>query len=253
MAENEIDLNALLDSRIDSDEPVRKRELGHFWATDMGKCKRQVYYSFTNPKTFPPSKKRIFRIGVIIHDYIQRLLKGLEGTVFKEVWSEKYISVTDTETDLIITGKIDTFIIPQEGVVPVVFEFKSENERSFAKRDEPAFNHKCQLTIYLRSQRLPFGYIVYINKTTMELNQMKVMYSESLFSSMMQHTRDIYWHLKNSKLPQKTARAKWECDYCNYKDLCSRNQNDALHNRLFPNKPADSVPVVEKKEVTANG
>jgi len=253
MAENEIDLNALLDAQINSEESVRKRELGHFWATDMGKCKRQVYYSFTNPKTFPPSKKRIFRTGIIMHDYIQKLLKGLEGAVFKEVWSEKYISVTDTETDLIITGKIDTFIMPSEGAVPVIFEFKSENERSFAKRDEPAFHHKCQLTIYLRSQRLPFGYMVYINKTTMELHQMKVLYSESLFTSIMRHTRDIYWHLKNSKLPQKTARASWECNYCPYQEDCKRSDNPALHNRLFPNRVKVDVSEVNKEEVNANG
>jgi CRISPR/Cas system-associated exonuclease Cas4 (RecB family) len=177
------------------------------------------------------------------------MLKAQEGKQFREVWNEKYVMVTDTQTDLNITGKIDTVLVPfSADEPPIVLEFKSENERSFSQRNSVPYNHKCQMTIYLRSQRLPFGYVVYINKSNMELHPLKVVFSDKLFDALMQSARDIYWHLKNSKLPNKTT-IKWECNFCLWKDECAENCNDALHKRLFPAKQQGGLPASQESAV----
>jgi len=233
----DIKLDALIEAHIQSEGLRKKRRIGHYWASDAGKCKRQVYYTFTNPKVFAPSKLRTFKIGTILHEYVQGVLKSLSGTKFSEVWNEKYVMVTDVETDFVITGRIDTFLTSMDESDPsVILEFKSENERSFSYRKQVPYAHKCQLTLYMRSQRIPYGYVVYINKSTMEFNAIKVEYSEALFKSIMRNIRDIHWHLQNSKLPPKSFKEAWECRYCPWSDDCKKTENPALHDRLFPKK-----------------
>lgn len=230
------DLDALIDDHLDRQQKKEKRvrEIGRFWATDFGKCKRQVYYSFTNPKEFEASKRKIFSVGNIIHEFLQAVLKEREGELFKLVWNERYMTITDVETNLIITGRIDTLL--QHADESFIVEFKTENERAFSMRKTPLLSHKSQFNLYLRSQRLSYGYIVYINKSDMSLKIFRVDFDEEVFQRCMRDARDLFWHLQHSNLPMKKPSAFWECGYCKYKEECDKNDNPALHAKLFPNK-----------------
>lgn len=238
-----LDLDALIDDHLDRQRKSEKheRKIGHFWATDFGKCKRQVYYSFTNPKEFDSGKRKIFSVGNIIHEFLQGVLKAREGDLFELVWNEQYMTITDIETNLIITGKIDTRL--QHRGESILLEFKTENERAFNMRKSPLLSHRSQFNLYLRSQRLDYGYIVYINKSDMSIKPFRVDFDEALFQRCMRDARDIFWHLRHSKLPAKNPKAGWECNYCHYREECDRNDNPALHAKLFPNKePAHVEP-----------
>lgn len=235
----EIDFDAILDAFVVGEQERRKREIGHFWATDLGKCKRQVYYGFTIPREFRPTKQRIFRVGSLLHEYLQKVMKAQEGKGFQSVWLERYAKVTDTLTDLIITGRIDLFFIPVAGD-PFPVELKSINERGFNLNKEPQFTHKCQLNLYMRSERAKFGYIVYVNKTNLAVRAHRLEYSEGLFNRSMDDMRSVLLFLRQCKLPPKDVRENWECNYCSYKAECDRNDNPALHDRLFPDR---RVPV----------
>lgn len=234
----QFDLDALIDDHLDRQQKKEKRvrEIGRFWATDFGKCKRQVYYSFTNPKEFDRSNRKIFSVGNIIHDFLQSVLKEREGDLFSLVWNERHVTITDTETNLIITGRIDTLLNPPSPDKPFILEFKTENEKAFMLRKSPLYSHKNQFNLYLRSQRLDYGYIIYINKTDMSIKAFKVEFDEALFQRCLRDARDIYWHLQHSKLPMKKPKAHWECSYCRFKSECDTNENPALHKKLFPNR-----------------
>jgi CRISPR/Cas system-associated exonuclease Cas4 (RecB family) len=253
LEELEIDLNALLDDRNEEKEK-KTRIIGHFWASEFGKCHRQVYYSFTCPQEHAAERRRVFDVGNLIHAHIQALLKKREGSDYLNVWNEKYVTINDIETPLIITGKIDTVLIPKTGE-PFILEFKSVNERAFKKKVSVQYSHRCQTILYLRSQQMSHGYVVYISKDDMRVNMLRVDYDEELFQRLIREARYLLSCLQQCKLPSNQPKFPFECSYCPYQKNCKNNDNPALHARLFPTggEAAKCVEPVKQEEVKPDG
>jgi CRISPR/Cas system-associated exonuclease Cas4 (RecB family) len=108
------------------------------------------------------------------------------------------------------------------------------NERAFSYNQKPFHSHRCQLNLYLRSERAKFGYIIYINKSDMSLHTFRVDYDENLFHQSLANMRQLLSSLRTSSLPPKPKLENWECSYCIFQEECAKNDNPALHARLFP-------------------
>lgn len=243
---SEFDFDVILDEFVTGKEEVRKRVIGHFWATDLGKCHRQVYYSFVVPKAFPQKTRRIFTAGGIVHDYLQKVVLEHAGRSFRSVFLEKRTEFTDKESGIVISGRTDIIVVPHEGE-PFVVELKSINENGFHLRKSASFSHRCQLNTYLHSEGLHHGILVYVNKTDLAVRAFRFGYDEKLHASIMQNLKTILCALQQSKLPPKLMDEKWQCRYCSYQEECERSENPALHNRLFPDRkvPVEQVVVDE--------
>jgi len=246
MSFSDFDFDAFLNEHITEKQEKRKRIIGHFWATDLGKCHRQVYYSFISPKTFTPKSQRIFMAGSIIHDYLQKAAVGQHGKMFKDVILERRTEFTDKETGIVISGRMDIIVVPHEGE-PFVVELKSINEKGFGMKKSASYSHRCQLNTYLHSEGLHHGLLVYINKTDLAVRAFRFGYDEKMHASVMRNLNMINSNLQQSKLPPKVVGEKWQCRYCSYQEECASNNNPALHNRLFPDRqvPVEQVVVDE--------
>lgn len=259
MENNDIDLNALLDRQAPTEER-RPRVNGRFWASDFGKCHRQVYYSFTEPLPVPTGTMRIFDIGNLIHGYFQTILKECEGKEFASIWNERHITLNDVQELISISGSIDTLVKPVVGE-PFILEFKSVSGTGLELKTSVQYTHRCQLTMYLRAEMLSHGYVVYISKEDMRLKMFRVDYDDSLFKRLMSDARNLHYCIRNRHLPPASPHSNYECHYCVYDKICKLNSNKALHAKLFPNRvgqPGGEYPVSEpavskKAEATSGG
>lgn len=230
----DFDLNALIDAK-NPNAVKKERVIGHFWASEFGKCHRQVYYFYKHPREFQPERKRVFKIGDLIHEHIQGLLKAREGQFFKQIDNELGITVRDWQSDLYITGRIDTMITPLQGE-PYLLELKSVNDQTFRKRLQIQLSHLYQTMLYLHAKNLKMGYIVYISKEDMQFKLFDVPYDRSVLDNILSEARYLYYCLKNDRLPPKKPKFEWECKLCIFADVCQQQENVALKKRLFPNR-----------------
>lgn len=228
----EFDIDDILNTSLTTER--RDRVPGAFWASEVGKCPRNLYYSFAEKRSPTTENLRIFKVGTLFHEHIQNLIKDLEGTAFKSVVNEKYIMVTDMETDLNITGQADIYITAFPPDSSFVVELKSE--KNIYYRNSPSTHHVSQLMIYLRALRIDHGYIIYIQKDNLQTKTFRVDYDKDLFNGIMSKMRSLYKSMLDMELPAKSAEA-WECKFCPYKPLCEKDYNPARPSSPSIRKP----------------
>jgi CRISPR/Cas system-associated exonuclease Cas4 (RecB family) len=231
---DDFDLGAMLDSFVGNLHEKRERRLGFFWASDLGRCRRQLYYTFIAPLEHRPATSRAYMVGTILHEFLQKVMLADVGT-YKTVTPEKHVSVVDAATGMTVSGRMDAHIVPKSGE-PFVVELKSVNERTFNLGKKPDFAHINQLNFYMHAEYLKSGFIVYVNKTNLALRVHRVVYSGPLMRSGLSSLRQTMGDIRQSRLPPRDDRSGWKCDYCPWNAMCLRNDNPALRNRLFPDR-----------------
>jgi CRISPR/Cas system-associated exonuclease Cas4 (RecB family) len=234
----EFDLNALIDDRR-NDGVKKTREIGHFWASEFGKCHRQFYYMYTQEREFQPERKRIFMVGNLVHEHIQHLLKARENKDFRLVFNEKGVTIRDDQSPVYITGRVDTLIVPFQND-PYILEFKSVGEAAFRKKVQIQLSHKYQTMLYMHAENLKRGFVVYVNKNDMQVKVFELPYDEEVFNRIMGDARYLYRCLLDKVLPPNKPKFGWECNLCIFSDICKQHETDLLKRRLFPNRTFDS-------------
>ena len=112
-----IDFCALVDRELMKESDYGKNDLNnHFHPSCMGYCKRQIFLSKLNLKTFQRDVKGSMQMGTIIHNYIQYITKSNIGSMNVDV--EKEVS-SPVHGEIFFKGRID---IVNEGIP---YELKS--------------------------------------------------------------------------------------------------------------------------------
>ncbi len=214
-----MDVSKAINDSLSEPRVPKPRPPGWFHAGESGMCPRALFYKFKAPKAHEPKTLRKFRVGTMIHEEVQRIL----GQSKKQwVECERPVTVTDVETDMVVSGKADVFII--ENNKRTVVELKSVNTIKFVRdKGEPNKHHVAQLTMYMRALRAE-GYLVYVDKTNLETQTFKVPYVENYFKHLMDKFRKVYEHLTLNTLPDTDPIDSWECRWCQYKNECENGR-----------------------------
>jgi hypothetical protein len=136
-------VEAALDHYVEKLEEERQPD-GYWHPSGLFGCARQAVYGFLGvPKSAPDRKsKRIFRIGHVTHDFIQRAVGAHPGLVL----FLPEVKILDEERKL--KGHADGLGFYEDGTAEV-FEFKSTRSGALRYGDLPKDDHRKQVTSYV--------------------------------------------------------------------------------------------------------
>jgi CRISPR/Cas system-associated exonuclease Cas4 (RecB family) len=200
------------------------KEIGRYYPSEIGRCLRNLYYSYKYPVEVKPKLLKIFELGNIMHDFIVRVLKSEK---IPEVELLDYeIPIKLEVDDFVISGRIDDLILLKTDNRKILVEVKSCKDVKAVQK--PQNSHLIQLQFYMHVTGIHEGLLLYIDKTTLETKTFKVEYDEHWSKLIIERFRMLHKALKNDELPRAEAKLipeiSWMCNFCEYKEKCERNE-----------------------------
>jgi len=195
----------------------RKRVQERFYCSAMGMCPRKLYFMQLNPKPITKELRRIFELGNIIHEFIERVFKDAEGVTLLD--SERSLIIAKPGSPVVLAGRLDNFILVQDTDEEIIVEVKSI--KSFKYLTKPKPEHIMQLMPYLKAMNLKKGALVYVNKMDLAVKVFEIDYDEDLVIKAFDKAEMIYNAIVNKTPPEKIKLAeRWQCSYCDYELEC---------------------------------
>jgi len=210
-------------------ESQKNREQTRFYITDAGKCPRAVFFRFKNaPREAVDARiMRIFEHGEHMHRNIFNILYRLRIGVTTE------IPIPSQE---IISGRADAILcINNENYV---LDIKSINSMIFRNLYAPKEENVFQIQLYLHYFKIKKGILLYIDKDQQEIKEFFVDYDENLVKTLLEKFNVLKGQVETNTIPGRLAEypKNWQCNYCQFKDICKTANGDALNWKEFKKK-----------------
>lgn len=203
-----------------------KRETsGKFAPYLLGRCFRNQIWAKAGIKSSnPPDDRvlRIFKVGSLFHDFIQNFLP------------EHQIEVKCETDDF--KGRAD--IVTEDSV----YDVKSVHSQSFWYMNKPNYDIKTekfhnwlQLTYYAWVLKKEKIVLVQISKDDLCINEY-VDFTSKWLDTLQTEVDQLRWYdgiYEKGELPTAEPRFNKECKYCNYLDLCKKEEENG--DRIHPN------------------
>jgi hypothetical protein len=191
-------------------------------------CGRAIWYGFrwaTRPK-FDGRMLRLFNRGHLEEGRIIAALLMLGVQVFQQDENGKQFRISGAAGHY--GGSGDGIGVGVPDLAPgqaVVLEFKTHNDKSFAKVKEEGvrsakWEHYVQMQQYMRKMKIPVALYVAVNKNNDEMYMELVELDSALADQMIDRAERIVWmHTVPERM--KGANAGWfTCKFCDHRPLC---------------------------------
>ena len=107
-----------------------------------------------------------------------------------------------------------------------LLEVKSTSRLDFVK--EPQESHAMQLQLYLYAKKMNLGYVLYIEKNTLQSKIFEVQYDENKVNEILDRFRAMDFYLKQDQMPPAEAKINekkgWMCSSCHYFEECEKEK-----------------------------
>ncbi len=211
------------------EENQKNREQTRFYITDAGKCPRAVFFKFKNAPREPIDARllRVFEHGEHIHRNIFNILYRLKIGCTTE------IPIPPQE---IVSGRADAILcINNENYV---LDIKSMNSMIFRNLQQPKEENIYQIQLYLHYFAIKKGILLYIDKDRQEIKEFFVDYDEALVKKLLDDFYVLKGRIETDILPERLASypSNWQCQYCQFKDICKMANGDVLKWEDFKKK-----------------
>lgn len=193
----------------------------HFWASDVFKCKRQLFYEFKDvpKKALDARALLIFKAGDAFHDLVKNYLwrSGI-------LRAEEARLPEKAREELNLTGRFDAMVSSTPEGDRELVEIKSISHFGFEDMIEPKEEWVGQLMIYMHYLAVKKGVIFAINKNTSEMKQWPIEYNEAIFEKVKGYFLEVAKFIKEDKESDRPyARDSWQCGYCKFNGHCWRD------------------------------
>jgi len=207
------------------------------WVSDVGKCRRMIWYSWQNtPKTEKIDEVILkLNLGNFIHEGLSNTLKlTTDFSVLKVEWSE----VSDG-LPFGMRGRLDALVLDNKLNETYPIDWKSVMNFKFQK-SFPKMRDVWQLQLYIEGlikfyPDIKRGKIIYVDKAGAQ-KPVEVWVNRN--PKILDKVKDEYVGLKDDKTaPEQLERGyemgdrgcsvylntNWECKYCDYAEVCKPN------------------------------
>lgn len=217
-----------------------KRDKKVHRASMSGRChKLQKYHmSDIQPKELDDDTKKVFRIGDLYHDDIQKAFKWLiedknKDKSYYELLMEQKITIN--LSGLEIDGHFDALLINHKDKKINLYDIKTMNPRAFSffksnPTEKSGYNKQLGVyVIWVKQKYANYDIAVILSAVSKDTGEFyEVVLDEN---DLEQDARDYYEKLAESMkleldeiIPVRNIYApieKWECNYCNYNHVCN--------------------------------
>ncbi len=217
-----IDFNDVIERFLERE--LHEKKIGRYYPSEIGRCLRNLYYSYKYPMKVKPKLLKIFELGNIMHDFI---VKVLQSEKIPEVELVDYeIPIELKMDDFVISGRIDDLILLKTDNRKVLIEVKTcKDVRTVIK---PQNSHMVQLQFYMHVTGIKEGILLYVDKTTLDTKSFKLEYDEHWSRLIVDRFRKLHEALVKDELPLPEAKLieeiRWMCSFCEYKEKCEKNE-----------------------------
>jgi CRISPR/Cas system-associated exonuclease Cas4 (RecB family) len=209
----------------------KDKEQHHFYITDAGKCPRAIFFKFKNVprEAIEPNVLRMFDHGDHIHNLIMKPLLSI-----------KEIHVVASEVNIppqeLVSGRADAII--SDGKNLYVLDIKSINSLIFKNLIEPKEENVNQVQLYLHFFKVPKGILLYVSKDNQQLKEFVIDYDRELALSLLAGLTDLKTKINSDIIPDRipTYLEDWQCQYCQFKEICKIAGADEVRWSVFKNK-----------------
>jgi len=223
-----IDFDGLIDRHLMREH--HPKAIGRYYPSEIGKCIRNVWYSYNHPTEIKPELRRVFELGNILHDFVIEVLRdGRNGDVQLLEAEMPFRLEFGDEGDggvFVVSGRIDDLLLVKAGERKVLVEVKSSKTLKYMRGPMP--HHKTQLQFYMYATGVHDGVLLYVDKSTLQTRSFEVDFSMDQAKRILNKFRALHKHLKAATLPaaeaKKLAGEKWMCRYCEYADKCAKDE-----------------------------
>jgi len=218
-----IDLDICVDDYLMSNYEIEKKErgerqIGVYYASDVYRCLRAVYWDYIDP--LPPTLEqlRFFEIGNVMHNWAldvlrkQRILVRYEDETFFEFKTEQ--------------GNVLSLIGRSDAVIRDEHEETIEIKTVKYLPKEPYQHHIEQLNIYLIAAQMWKGRIWYVERNSLRTKTFFINSNDELFERSLDRFAKLDSYLVSKTLPPAEALIKnhlWQCKNCRYFQRCKKD------------------------------
>lgn len=230
----------------------------YFNPSSFSACKRQVYFKKIAMKTSNPiltAAHLKMAFGTVLHEYLQSVVQGM-GIL---VEAEKLKVVTmgglkfryKTDGIIVINGK------------RYIMEIKTTHGQGFRMiKDAPKPSDVIQMALYMLFEHVEDAVLLYVGRDNGFLMEYVVKVGDPLYrlaidtiSKKLQELKILEKDIKNRQMPardcqialkykngvvsskfqrdKKAYKADWQCEYCQWKDLCWARELEEIKNHKF--------------------
>ena len=216
-----------------------------FWPSDLFTCRRKVGLAFREVARdeATPRLLEVRHWGNVFHEEYYRRLAG-QAAEFRILATEQPVKLWLVGIDTPLRGKYDVMVeAPAEaiarvlgatlpaGVEPVqpvrfLVDIKSVTPyvtREVAASGRPQRGDAAEMACYLRVTDLPFGIVVYHDKTSGVREIAPVVYDEAFFQEIVDWIRSVYEPVRAGEIPPRDYDpeiTEFPCTYCPFRTVC---------------------------------
>jgi len=206
-----------------------------FGGSSSGSCRRKLFYkanSYKKTNETSQSSLRKMRLGTIFHEDMEQALQMFNDQSQMDGWEKGkfHIEKELRVPELNLRGFADAiFEAPDDKIY--LYDFKTAGSFPWklkfgrtGKQDDERYS--LQLGSYGEAVKRTFGrldgmYLVYYNKDNSDMRDVEVPlhYTEKAVEWWTK-TGDVHKKGLPPLSPSENPSAAWECNYCEWKDLC---------------------------------
>ncbi len=213
-----IDFNEILDEYLK--RPMRPREIGRYYPSEIGFCLRKIWYGYRNPVPISPEVLKIFEAGNVMHDFVATVFSSPRQKAVELLVEEMPFKMEKPEYT--ISGRVDDIVIAKVNGEELLIEVKSSAAIKWTKT--PQTWHVSQLQLYMHATGVHKGAILYVEKNTLDSKIFEINYSKEEADKVIARFDTLHKHLIAQTIPEPEARQNknmsWMCKKCDYRKQC---------------------------------
>ncbi|MEK6860610.1 MAG: Dna2/Cas4 domain-containing protein [Nanoarchaeota archaeon] len=199
---------------------LRAKDIGRYYPSEAGNCLRKGWYSYKIPRVMPKETIKVFKVGMMLHDFITEVLSSGVSEDIKLVSTELPFKL---EIDgVIVSGRIDDIVHAKVDNKDILVEVKSTADIRYAY--EPKESHVMQLQLYMYAFKIFDGVVLYVDKRNLQSKSFDVKYEEKIVELVLNRIKNLHRFLVENKVPDPEGRMfkemNWQCNNCQYREEC---------------------------------
>ena len=245
-----IDIDKIINKQLikKNEDHNRKRQIGEYYATDLGTCIRKSWYKYQEwaeeeiideeDEEELGKKLRIFERGHVMQDWITERLeahvKEIGGTLREEV----SVVIPCLEEQFVIRGRIDNLIQTQEGYQIIEVKSTARIPSPRGKKIMPQPHHVAQVMPYLLYSPNAKAGILYIEPASLKTVFYEVKFDRFAMGELWKKAKDLHHCLIDNILPvaeaKRVVHENWQCKYCEFIHVCDAQPIASVAQNTIP-------------------
>jgi len=190
------------------------RKKNRYYATESLKCPRALLFKRHEEN---PNKNLPFGLFTMGNAIETEFFKILDNQDVFSIEQQKRVKIKIDDFE--VSGYADGVFTNNKTGKKTVVEIKSIN--SINRNTSLDDHYKAQTMCYMKGLNINSGCVIYIERGDLfKINEWYFDFSAKFWDIIENHFRKIHSAISGKIMPEPVPFLKWECRFCDYKNIC---------------------------------